>query len=194
MEVSYAQNLISTLNTVMRAVRRDQTIWLSPADAVGKRSYIRTTLPLATWDKVLDAVRLAEAMGNYRGAALVLLWRAFGMRFREAALADLHRMKAEADIYNAVRILRELKEVSNLKIGEFQLKACSGRLWITHSTAFPAPARASLTPTIRSKNFSIGTRIPCARFSKTSALNALKTCGLKISLRSTSEQAGNWLH
>lgn len=109
MEVSYAQNLISTLNTVMRAVRRDQTIWLSPADAVGKRSYIRTTLPLATWDKVLDAVRLAEAMGNYRGAALVLLWRAFGMRFREAALADLHRMKAEADIYNAVRILEGTK-------------------------------------------------------------------------------------
>jgi len=109
MEVSYAQNLISTLNTVMRAVRRDQTIWLSPADAVGKRSYIRTTLPLATWDKVLDAVRLAEAMGNYRGAALVLLWRAFGMRFREAALADLHRMKAEADIYNAVWILEGTK-------------------------------------------------------------------------------------
>ncbi len=109
MEVSYAQNLISTVNVAMRAVRRDQAIWLSPADAVGKRSYIRTILPMATWDKVIEAVQLAEAKGNYRGAALVLLWRAFGMRFREAALADLHRMKAEADIYNAVWILEGTK-------------------------------------------------------------------------------------
>ncbi|MEL7615278.1 hypothetical protein AAGW18_22485 [Vreelandella titanicae] len=105
MKVSYAQNLVSTLNTVMRAVRQDQAIWLSPADVVGKRSYIRTSLPLATWDKVIEAVQLAEAKGNFRGASLVLLWRAFGMRFREAALADLPRLKAEADTYNAVWIL-----------------------------------------------------------------------------------------
>lgn len=40
---------------------------------------------------------------------MVLLWRAFGMRFREAALADLHRMKTEADTYGAVRILEGTK-------------------------------------------------------------------------------------
>ena len=109
MAVSYAQNLISTVNTVMRAVRLDHNIWLSPADAVGKRAYIRTILPMATWDKALEAVRLAEAKGNYRGAALALLWRAFGMRFREAALADLHRMKAEVENYGAVWILEGTK-------------------------------------------------------------------------------------
>lgn len=101
-EVAYAQNLISTVNTVMRAVRLDREIWLSPSDAVGKRSYVRTVLPMASWDKVIEAVRLAEQKGNYRGAALILLWRAFGMRFREAALADLHRMKSEADRYRAI--------------------------------------------------------------------------------------------
>src|SRR5690554_5187987 len=109
MEVSYAQNLISTVNVVMRAVRQDKAIWISPAAAVGKRSYIRTVLPMATWDKVIEAVRLAEAGNNYRGAAMVLLWRAFGMRFREAALADLHRMKWEADTYGAVNILEGTK-------------------------------------------------------------------------------------
>ena len=109
MEVSYAQNLISTVNVVMRAVRRDKAIWLSPANAVGNREFIRTVLPMATWDKTLEAVRLAEAKGNFRGAAMVLLWRAFGMRFREAAMADLHRMKWEADTYGAVNILEGTK-------------------------------------------------------------------------------------
>jgi hypothetical protein len=109
MGVSYAQNLISTVNVVMRAVRQDKEVWLSPANAVGNREFIRTVLPMATWDKTLEAVRLAEAKGNYRGAAMVLLWRAFGMRFREAALADLHRMKAEADNYGAAWILEGTK-------------------------------------------------------------------------------------
>lgn len=109
MEVSYAQNLISTVNVVMRAVRWDKAIWLSPADAVGERCYIRTDLPMATWDKVIEAVRLAEAKKNYRGAAMVLLWRAFGMRFREAALADLHRMKTEADTHGVAWILEGTK-------------------------------------------------------------------------------------
>jgi hypothetical protein len=59
---------------------------------------------MASWDKVIEAVRLAEQEKNYRGAALILLWRAFGMRFREGALADLRRMKAEADQYRAVWI------------------------------------------------------------------------------------------
>lgn len=104
MEVAYAQNLISTVNTVMRAIRLDKEIWLSPSDAVGKRTYIRTVLPMASWDKVTEAVRLAEKEGNYRGAALILLWRAFGMRLREAALADLHRMRSEAEMYRAVWI------------------------------------------------------------------------------------------
>ncbi|QCF26535.1 integrase domain-containing protein [Hydrocarboniclastica marina] len=109
MEVAYAQNLISTLNVVMRAVRRDRKVWLSPAGVVGKRSYVRTVLPTATWDKVIEAVRLAETAGNYRGAALVLLWRAFGMRFREAAQANLHRMMTEAQAYGTARVLEGTK-------------------------------------------------------------------------------------
>lgn len=104
MEVAFAQNLISTVNTVMRAVRLDKEIWLSPSDAVGKRSYIRTVLPMASWDKVIEAVRLAEKDENFRGAALIFMWRAFGMRLREAALADLHRMRSEAEMYRAVWI------------------------------------------------------------------------------------------
>jgi hypothetical protein len=105
MAVSYGQNLISTLNVVMHAVRLDEEIWLSPSKIVGTRSYIRTALPDATWEKTNLAVRLAENQGNHRGAAFILLERAFGMRAQEAALANLHRLKAELDLNGAVFVL-----------------------------------------------------------------------------------------
>lgn len=105
MRVSYAQNLLSTVNVVMLAVRQDRQVWLSPSQAVGKRSYIRTVLPDANWEKIHRAVSLAEASGNFRGAALVLLARAFGMRLREAGLANLDRLKTEGDLYGKVYVL-----------------------------------------------------------------------------------------
>jgi integrase len=109
MEVSFAQNLLSTVNVVMRAVRRDRKISLSPSQIVGARSYIRETLPEATWDKINQAVELAEQQGNIRGAAFILMTRAFGMRAREAALADLNRLKKELDLNGAVLVLEGTK-------------------------------------------------------------------------------------
>lgn len=73
MEVSYAQNLLSTVNVVMRAVRLDQKISLSPCQIVGERSYVRETPPDATWQKIEQAVELAEKQGNIRGAAFILM-------------------------------------------------------------------------------------------------------------------------
>ncbi|EMP56951.1 site-specific recombinase, phage integrase family protein [Marinobacter santoriniensis NKSG1] len=105
MEVSYAQNLLSTINVVMRAVRLDQAIFVEPSKIVGKRSYIRDTLPEATWEKVELAVELAEQKGHFRGAAFILMGRAYGMRSRESALADLHRLKLEMDLKGAVLVL-----------------------------------------------------------------------------------------
>jgi len=109
MEVSYAQNLLSTVNVVMRAVRLDREISLSPSQVVGKRSYIRETLPDASWDKIYQAVELAEQQGNIRGAAFILMTRAFGMRAREAALADLSRLKKELDLNGSVHVLEGTK-------------------------------------------------------------------------------------
>jgi hypothetical protein len=109
MRVSYAQNLLSTVNIVLLAVRQDRKIWLSPSQAVGKRSYVRTVLPDATWEKIDYAISLAEAAGNFYGAALLLMARAFGMRLREAALADLNRLKKEAELNGNVVVLEGTK-------------------------------------------------------------------------------------
>ncbi|MDR9424338.1 MAG: integrase domain-containing protein [Marinobacter sp.] len=105
MTVAYAQNLLSTINIVMLAARRDRAIWLSPSNAVGARSYIRTIIPDATDEKIEMAVRLAEESGNHRGAALIIMSRAFGLRLREASLADLFRLQQEAEAFGEVQIL-----------------------------------------------------------------------------------------
>jgi hypothetical protein len=105
MTVAYAQNLLSTVNIVMLAARRDRAIWLSPSNAVGARSYIRSVIPDATDEKIETAVQLAEESGNHRGAALIQMSRAFGLRIREASLANLFRLQHEAEAFGEVRIL-----------------------------------------------------------------------------------------
>lgn len=105
MRVSYAQNLISSVNVVIGGFRQDNLIWISPSKTVGRRSQIRTTLPGGAWPDVYDAVERLEQCGNFRGAAIVLLARAFGMRYREAVLAELTRLQREATKYGYCTVL-----------------------------------------------------------------------------------------
>lgn len=105
MTIAYAQNLLSTVNIVLFGLRGDRELWLSPASAVGRRSAIRTILPEADWTRIDSAVAMAEKLRNPRGAALILLCRAFGMRLREACLANLDRLRSEADKLGSVRVL-----------------------------------------------------------------------------------------
>lgn len=95
MKLSYAQNLLSSVNIVMHGFRRDHAVWIAPAEAVGRRSQVRTVMPGGDWKQVEEVVEMLQSEGNGRAAAIVLLARAFGMRYREAVLADLSRMKRE---------------------------------------------------------------------------------------------------
>lgn len=95
MKLSYAQNLLSSVNTVMHGFRRDHAVWIAPAEAVGRRSQVRTVMPGGDWKQVEEVVEKLQSEGNARAAAIVLLARAFGMRYREAVLGDLNRMKRE---------------------------------------------------------------------------------------------------
>ena len=45
MSVAYAQNLLSSVNVVLEALRGDRTIRISPAGLVGERSHVRDTPP-----------------------------------------------------------------------------------------------------------------------------------------------------
>jgi len=109
MKVSYAQNLLSSVNIVMHGFRKDQAVWVAPAEAVGRRSQVRTVMPGGDWEQVDNAVARLESAGNARAAAIVVLARAFGMRYREAVLGDLNRMRREAAKTGYVTILEGAK-------------------------------------------------------------------------------------
>ena len=89
--VSYAQNLIVTANITLEAMRQDKTIRIeSPASYVGKRQTVRTKIPDGMdWSEIDRLVACLRAKNQNRAAVIVLLCRSFGIRLREAILANL---------------------------------------------------------------------------------------------------------
>lgn len=100
MTVSYAQNLIVSANVTLEALRQDKKIRIeSPSSWVGQRQMVRTTPPTGLDFAVIEAVasRLNE-LHLQRAAVIVWLCRCFGVRLREAVLANLvdwHRQARE---------------------------------------------------------------------------------------------------
>lgn len=89
MKVSTAQNLVSTVNTVMRAFRQDQQVWVSPHQMVGKRSTIRATIPQYCGREQVTILNSSlRQHGEERVAAMVGLARELGVRFKEAVLIN----------------------------------------------------------------------------------------------------------
>lgn len=85
--VSYAQNLLSSVNTVLSALREDSKIRISPSEAVGQRSSVRETAPGALdRSAVTSAVAAMNAAGHERAAIALELARELGLRQREALL------------------------------------------------------------------------------------------------------------
>lgn len=96
-KISYAQNLISTVNVVLEAFRGNDEISIpSPSKALGRRSHIRTRDPRCEMEQLAEVIAKAKSLGLERAAAVALLAFAFAMRFREAALADLIRIRTES--------------------------------------------------------------------------------------------------
>ncbi len=89
MAVSYAQNLLSTVNVVLEVMRGDRVLHVAPAELVGQRTYIRETAP-AGLDRETVARAGQELMerGEARVTAIIGLARELGLRFREASLID----------------------------------------------------------------------------------------------------------
>ncbi len=102
--VSYAQNLISSLNQVMIAVREDRSCWISPADTVGQRSSVRTEAPNLDRAPLYAAIVQLRESGNERPASVVELARELGLRERETAQLDLRQAIHEATTDGEIRI------------------------------------------------------------------------------------------
>ncbi len=96
--VSYAQNLIVSANITLEALRQDKAIRIeSPASWVGKRQTVRTRVPDGMdWADIDRLVALLRQKNLHRAAVIVQLCRSFGIRLREAVLANLADWKRQA--------------------------------------------------------------------------------------------------
>lgn len=104
--IATAQNRLSSVNRTMAALRGDQYVKVpSPSNALGmQRTTVRTTAPQGQ-DRE-QVMRIVEALREQhpRAATIALLARATGMRLRETILADLPRLKREAEHYGKINI------------------------------------------------------------------------------------------
>ena len=105
--VSTLHNRVSTINVVLGHASRGRWKRLSPTGIVGeKRCHVRKTVPASLDDgKVWRAVKLLCEAELERVAAVLLLCRYFGLRVREAVLADLERWRREAERFGRVNVL-----------------------------------------------------------------------------------------
>lgn len=110
MSVAYAQNLLSSVNVTLSALRGDETINVSPASLVGERSHVRTAAPggINRADVQTASASMREA-GLARAAAVSGLAREFGIREKEAILGNLERWQQEAQRYGAINITEGTK-------------------------------------------------------------------------------------
>jgi hypothetical protein len=169
--VSYAHNLISTVNTCLYAVRNDEVLHLSARKALGvARSNVRKTQIEAD---VADAKSAADRMiaaGLKRGAAVVVLARAWGMRVNEAMLQDLDRMQRELEEQGGAAILEGTKggrkcRSRTITAGKFQREALEFAISVR-----PAGSRCLLAKPENATSFYVTTLNRCRRI--------LRKCGV----------------
>ena len=127
--VAYAHNAISTVNIVARAFRGDDALKVSAREILGVcRKSVRTKEIRADIVDARYAANLAIAAGFERGAALILLARAWGMRVRECVIQDLDRMRREIEATGEAAILEGCKggrraKNRTIKANEFRMEA-----------------------------------------------------------------------
>lgn len=105
--IATAQNRLSSVNRTMAALRGDQHVKvLSPSKTLGmRRTGVRCSVPQGQDREHVK--RIVDVLCEHqmpRAAAIAQLARATGMRLREAILADLPRLKREAEQFGKINI------------------------------------------------------------------------------------------
>ena len=94
---SYAQNLVSSVNTVMHLTPKSwQSVSPTRDCGIAERSLVRDTPVLTEREPFNAALSALRASGNFRGAAVAELARELGLRSKEAALLNAHSALKEA--------------------------------------------------------------------------------------------------
>ena len=105
--IATAQNRLSSVNRTMAALPSDLNVKVpSPSKALGmQRTSVRCSVPQGQDREHVK--RIVDVLCEHqqpRAAAIVQLARTTGMRMREAILADLPRLKREAEHYDKINI------------------------------------------------------------------------------------------
>ncbi len=108
--VAYAQNLLSTVNVVLETMRKDKVLTIKPAQWIGNRSNVRSTVPATVHRHALTVptVQLHQN-GQERVAVIAQLAREFGLRFKEASLLDANRAIRQANRLGRINITQGTK-------------------------------------------------------------------------------------
>jgi hypothetical protein len=128
--VSYAQNLIVSANITLEALRQDKTIRIeSPASWVGKRQTVRTRVPDGMdWSDIDRLVARLRQKNLHRAAVIVLLCRSFGIRLREAILANLADWQRQAREHGQIDIREGTKGGRGKEVARWVPVSERGRL------------------------------------------------------------------
>jgi len=110
MAVSYAQNLLSSVNVVLEVMRGDSVLRVSPAALVGERNSVRQDAPTGI-DRSIVQQAVTELLGRDEGrvAAVAELARELGLRFREASMLDARGAVQQAERQGRVNITEGTK-------------------------------------------------------------------------------------
>ena len=94
---SYAQNLVSSVNTVMHLTPKHwESVSPTRECGIAERSLVRDTPVLTQREPLSVALHSLREAGDYRGAAVAELARELGLRSKEAALLNAHSALKEA--------------------------------------------------------------------------------------------------
>lgn len=109
MKVTYAQNLLSTVNIILETLRKDRVMHISPSYYVGKRSHVRTTPPEMNRNVLTNITDSLRNQQHHRVAIIAELARNFGLRFREASLFNANEAIKQARQFNSINITEGTK-------------------------------------------------------------------------------------
>ncbi len=105
MSRAYAQNLLSSVNVVLQAMRDDRQVRVAPVDCVGQRSRTRINPPAGLDRKaVRQCADQLRQNGRERIAAIAEISRALGLRLKEASLLNARVALDQAKERGAVNI------------------------------------------------------------------------------------------
>jgi hypothetical protein len=133
LSVAYGQNLLSSVNTTLEALRGNRDLYISPSYWIGKRSTIRETPPVMDKQFLSGAIDSMIRQGFNRGAYIALLARELGLRSKEASLI------------NSKNAIKQAKNASEILISSGTKGGRSRKLKILHESQVHALQNAAIT-------------------------------------------------